>query len=47
MPRASSKPRWVFRPRATDTCDFDFGASPNVIDDGGQRFVGIGGKDGT
>jgi outer membrane protein assembly factor BamB len=42
----SGKLRWVYRPRSTDTCDFDFGASPNVIDLGDGRFVGIGGKDG-
>jgi outer membrane protein assembly factor BamB len=41
------KPTWVFRPRTSDTCDFDFGASANVIDMGSQRYVGIGGKDGT
>jgi outer membrane protein assembly factor BamB len=41
------KLRWVYRPRNTDTCDFDFGASPNIIDLGKSRFVGIGGKDGT
>jgi outer membrane protein assembly factor BamB len=40
-------PIWVFRPRQTDTCDFDFGATPNVFDIGPQRYVGIGGKDGT
>jgi outer membrane protein assembly factor BamB len=41
-------PRWVFRPRATDKCDFDFGASPNLINLGpGRHFVGLGGKDGT
>jgi hypothetical protein len=39
--------RWVFRPRQTDTCDYDFGASPNIIDLGSGRFLGIGGKDGT
>jgi outer membrane protein assembly factor BamB len=39
--------RWVFRPRKTDTCDFDFGATPNIIDLGNGRFLGIGGKDGT
>jgi outer membrane protein assembly factor BamB len=38
---------WVFRPRKSDTCDFDFGASPNIINIGSGRFVGIGGKDGT
>ncbi len=43
---ASGKLRWVFRPRNADTCDFDFGASPNIIDLGNGRFVGIGGKDG-
>jgi outer membrane protein assembly factor BamB len=40
-------PRWVFRPRQTDTCDLDFGATPNVIVLGAQQYVGIGGKDGT
>ena len=43
----SGKLRWVYRPRNTDTCDYDFGASPNIIDLGNGRFVGIGGKDGT
>ena len=28
-------------------CDFDFGASPNLVELGEQRAVGIGGKDGT
>jgi outer membrane protein assembly factor BamB len=41
--------RWVFRPRETDPnkCDFDFGASPNLIELDDQPAVGIGGKDGT
>ena len=41
--------RWAFRPRERDVhlCDFDFGASPNIIDIGEERYVGIGGKDGT
>ncbi len=39
--------RWAYRPRSHDTCDFDFGASPNLIVKGDQHFVGIGGKDGT
>ncbi len=39
--------RWVFRPREMDTCDFDFSASPNLIDLGVNRYVGIGSKDGT
>jgi len=39
--------RWVFRPRKTDTCDFDFGASANIIDLANSRYLGIGGKDGT
>jgi outer membrane protein assembly factor BamB len=43
----SGKLKWVYRPRETDTCDYDFGASPNIIDLGNSRFVGIGGKDGT
>jgi outer membrane protein assembly factor BamB len=43
---ASGKLRWVYRPRNTDTCDFDFGASPNIIDFGNGHFLGIGGKDG-
>ena len=43
----SLKVRWAYRPRAGDTCDFDFGASANVIDLGGNAWVGAGGKDGT
>jgi polyvinyl alcohol dehydrogenase (cytochrome) len=39
--------RWVFRPHMIDGCDFDFGASPNVFDIGGQRHIGIGNKNGT
>jgi outer membrane protein assembly factor BamB len=41
--------RWVFRPRESDPkkCDFDFGASPNLIEAAGKRYIGIGGKDGT
>lgn len=46
-----TKPKWVFR-RLTDPtdihhCDFDFGATPNIIDLGTGRFLGVGGKDGT
>ena len=43
----SLKVKWAYRPRAGDTCDFDFGASANVIDLGGNTWVGEGGKDGT
>jgi outer membrane protein assembly factor BamB len=41
--------RWVFRPRESDPkkCDFDFGASPNLIKVSNKNYVGIGGKDGT
>ena len=41
--------RWVFRPRESDPnrCDFDFGASPNLIEVSDKKYVGIGGKDGT
>lgn len=41
--------RWIFRPRDSDPnkCDFDFGASPNVIPMHDARYIGIGGKDGT
>lgn len=41
--------RWVYRPRETDPykCDFDFAASPNLINVNGRETVGIGGKDGT
>jgi polyvinyl alcohol dehydrogenase (cytochrome) len=39
--------RWVFRPDRKGACDFDFGASPNLIDLGFGHYVGIGGKDGT
>jgi polyvinyl alcohol dehydrogenase (cytochrome) len=38
---------WAFRPRASDTCDYDFGATANVIELGSERFFGVGGKDGT
>jgi len=44
---ASGRLRWAYRPRQGDACDFDFGASPNVIDIGESRWVGNGGKDGT
>jgi hypothetical protein len=37
--------RWVFRPDRKGACDFDFGASPNLIDLGFGHYVGIGGKD--
>jgi polyvinyl alcohol dehydrogenase (cytochrome) len=43
----SLKVKWAYRPRAGDACDFDFGASPNVIDLGFEQLVGEGGKDGT
>ena len=43
----NGRARWAYRPRQGDVCDFDFGASPNVIDLGGQQWVGVGGKDGT
>ena len=41
--------RWVFRPRESDPnrCDFDFGASPNLIEVSDKKYVGIGGKDRT
>jgi polyvinyl alcohol dehydrogenase (cytochrome) len=39
--------RWDFRPRTSDACDFDFGATANVFELGGNRVVGVGGKDGT
>ena len=38
---------WVYRPRSSDTCDFDFGASANLMDIDGAQLVGVGGKDGT
>ena len=45
----SGRIKWAFRPRASDPnqCDFDFGASVNLIDTDKGRFVGVGGKDGT
>jgi len=43
----SGKLRWAYRPRQSDTCDFDFGASANIIDVGANLWVGVGGKDGT
>ena len=39
--------RWAFRPDRKGACDFDFGASPNLIDLGFSHYLGIGGKDGT
>jgi len=41
--------KWVFRPHGSDpnSCDLDFGAAPNVLDFGGGRYLGEGGKDGT
>jgi polyvinyl alcohol dehydrogenase (cytochrome) len=44
---ASGKVVWVYRPHASDTCDFDFGASANLMDVGGAQLVGVGNKDGT
>src|SRR5215472_5528362 len=44
---ASGAYRWSYRPRMTDTCDFDFGATANVFDLDGTRYVGVGGKDAT
>jgi len=44
---ATGKVKWTYRPRMTDTCDFDFGASPNLMTVSGKRQVGIGSKDGT
>ncbi len=43
----TGKIRWAYRPRQSDTCDFDFGATPNIIDLAGNHWVGAGGKDGT
>jgi polyvinyl alcohol dehydrogenase (cytochrome) len=40
--------RWVYRPPRHDpACDFDFGATPNLIDVAGRHYLGVGGKDGT
>jgi polyvinyl alcohol dehydrogenase (cytochrome) len=44
---ATGKIVWVYRPRTSDTCDFDFGASANLMDVGGLQLVGVGSKDGT
>ncbi|HEY0253536.1 MAG TPA: PQQ-binding-like beta-propeller repeat protein [Kofleriaceae bacterium] len=39
---------WTFRPiPAANTCDFDFGASPNIIDVAGEHLIGVGNKNGT
>jgi polyvinyl alcohol dehydrogenase (cytochrome) len=43
----SGRIRWAFRPDRPGTCDFDFGASPNLVNLDQGRYVGIGGKDGT
>ncbi len=39
--------KWVYRAGDTDPCDFDIGASPNVLDLPSGRAVGVGSKDGT
>ena len=39
--------RWVFRPQSQNSCDYDFGASANIINFRGAHYLGIGGKDGT
>jgi polyvinyl alcohol dehydrogenase (cytochrome) len=41
--------KWAYRPRPFDEnkCDFDFGASPNLINVDNGRYVGVGAKDGT
>jgi outer membrane protein assembly factor BamB len=39
--------RWVFRPQSQNSCDYDFGASANIINFDGVHYLGIGGKDGT
>ncbi|MFT3695093.1 MAG: PQQ-binding-like beta-propeller repeat protein [Kofleriaceae bacterium] len=39
---------WAFRPiPAANTCDFDFGASANIIDTDGKHLIGAGNKNGT
>lgn len=39
---------WAYQPpRLPNGCDQDFGASPNLIDLHGRRYIGEGGKDGT
>lgn len=45
----SGRLRWAFTPHANDTtaCDFDFGATANVLRIDGKTYFGIGGKDGT
>lgn len=43
----TGKLQWVFRPRDADKCDYDFGASPNIINLNDRKYLGIGGKDGT
>jgi outer membrane protein assembly factor BamB len=44
----TGKLAWFYQAHQTDKCDFDFGASPNIIDLGSfGSFVGLGGKDGT
>jgi len=39
--------KWVFRPERPNNCDYDIGASANLIDFEGKHYVGVGGKDGT
>lgn len=45
---ATGQVKWAYRPNMnTNMCDFDFGASANLMTLGGKRMLGIGSKDGT
>ncbi len=47
---ADGRPAWLFRPsRIDNSCDLDFGATPNAGIDaaGDDSFLGVGSKDGT
>ncbi len=39
-------PSWFHQPRSYDPYDTDFGATPLLFDREGEKYVGIGGKDG-
>jgi len=41
------KSEQTYRPRRSNTCDFDFGTSANLVGVGGVASAGLGAKDGT
>jgi outer membrane protein assembly factor BamB len=38
---------WFFKPRASDVYDYDFGSTPLLFEHGADKYLGVGGKDGS